>query len=149
NAEHQICLRGDEIIDCLVSAEIVKINGRSCALIVMQDITERKRTEAELVAAIEAVMQDTSWFSQTVIEKLAHIRHGGGPHTNRAAIADLTAREREVLGALCQGASDADIALQLGISRNTVRNHVSTIYEKIGVNRRSAAVVWARERGFT
>jgi len=149
NAETEICLRDDEILDCLVSAEVVKINDHPCALIVMQDITERKRTETELVAAIEAVMQDTSWFSQTVIEKLAHMRQSGGPHSNRAAISDLTAREREVLGALCQGASDADIALQLGISRNTVRNHVSTIYEKIGVNRRSAAVVWARERGFT
>ena len=43
-------------------------------LSVLQDITERKRTEAELFAAIEAVMKDTSWFSRTVIEKLAAIR---------------------------------------------------------------------------
>jgi len=149
DTDTQVRLKDDEVIDCLVSAERVRIGGRPCALIAMQDITERKRTETELVAAIEAVMQDTSWFSQTVIEKLAHMRQSGGAHANRAAIADLTVREREVLGALCQGASDADIAQQLGISRNTVRNHVSTIYEKIGVNRRSAAVVWARERGFT
>ncbi|MGH8154887.1 MAG: hypothetical protein ACREP0_06585 [Rhodanobacteraceae bacterium] len=31
--------------------------------------------------------------------------------------------------------------------RNTVRNHVASLYAKIGVNRRSAAVVWGRERG--
>ena len=64
-------------------------------------------------------------------------------------LADLTRRERDVLGALCRGLSDAGIADQLGISRHTVRNHVATLYEKIGVNRRSAAVVWANERGFT
>ena len=34
-----------------------------------------------------------------------------------------------------------------GHSANTVRNHVSRLYAKIGVNRRSAAVIWARERG--
>jgi DNA-binding CsgD family transcriptional regulator len=35
----------------------------------------------------------------------------------------------------------------LGLSQNTIRNHVSALYRKIGVNRRSAAVIWARERG--
>jgi DNA-binding CsgD family transcriptional regulator len=37
----------------------------------------------------------------------------------------------------------------LRLSRNTIRNHVSSLYRKIGVNRRSAAVIWARERGIT
>jgi hypothetical protein len=35
----------------------------------------------------------------------------------------------------------------LGLSKVTVRNHVMAIYAKIGVNRRAAAVIWARERG--
>ena len=34
------------------------------------------------------------------------------------------------------------------MSRNTVRNHVASLYRKLGVNRRSALIVWARERGF-
>jgi DNA-binding CsgD family transcriptional regulator len=33
------------------------------------------------------------------------------------------------------------------MTRNTVRNHVARIYGKIGVNKRGAAIVWARERG--
>ena len=41
----------------------------------------------------------------------------------------------------------AAIAARLGLSRNTVRNHVARLYAKIGVNRRSGAVVWGRERG--
>jgi DNA-binding CsgD family transcriptional regulator len=36
----------------------------------------------------------------------------------------------------------------MGVSRNTVRNNVARIYGKLGVNRRSAAIIWARERGF-
>ncbi len=64
-------------------------------------------------------------------------------------LAQLTSREREVLGLMCQGHDDDGIAKGLKLSRNTVRNHVATIYSKIGVHRRSAAIVWARDRGIT
>jgi PAS domain S-box-containing protein len=149
NLEASIRGKDDETLDCSVSAEIVMINQQNCSLIVLQDITERKRTETELIVAIEAVMQDTSWFSRSVIEKLAAIRHPGGARMTGPALGDLTSREQDVLGALCQGLTDAEIASRLAIARNTVRNHISTIYGKIGVNRRGAAIVWARERGFT
>lgn len=134
-------------IDCLLSAEAVVIHGEPCLLCVVQDITEYKRSEMDLVAAIEEVMKDTSWFSRTVMERLAQIRH---PYDGAGApgeLNDLTPREREVLVLICKGHGDAEIATTLKLSRNTVRNHVSTLYSKIGVNRRSAAVVWGRERG--
>ena len=138
-----------EVLDCVLMAERVRINEAECMLVVVQDITERKRTETELVEAIEAVMQDTSWFSRSVIERLAYIRRPGESRSAETALADLTPREQDVLGAICQGMSDVEIASQLNIARNTVRNHITTLYDKINVNRRSAAVVWARERGFT
>ncbi|HXS03033.1 MAG TPA: helix-turn-helix transcriptional regulator [Rhodanobacter sp.] len=134
-------------IDCLLSAEPVVIQGEACILCVIQDITERKRSEMDLVAAIEAVMKDTSWFSRTVMEKLAQVRHPGAGSGTRGELGELTPREKEVLILICKGHSDADIAAILKLSRHTVRNHVATLYGKIGVNRRSAAVVWGRERG--
>jgi PAS domain S-box-containing protein len=137
------------VIDCLISAEVVEIAAQQCVLSVMLDISERKRSEADLVAAIEAVMKDTTWFSQTVIEKLANLRKPKGVGPPGVELAELTLREREVLELICEGLSDADIAEGLGLSRNTVRNHVATLYGKINVHRRSAAVVWARERGIT
>lgn len=133
-------------IDCLLSAEPVTIQREACVLFVVRDITERKRSEADLMDAIEAVMQDTSWFSRTVMEKLAQLRHPEDASA-KAELATLTAREREVLDLICKGQTDAEIASALKLSRNTVRNHVATLYGKIGVNRRSAAVVWGRERG--
>lgn len=138
-----------EVLDCVLMAERVRINEEECMLVVVQDITDRKRSETELVAAIEAVMQDTSWFSRSVIERLAYIRRPGESRAAETALADLTPREQDVLGAICQGMSDVEIAAQLGIAKNTVRNHIATLYDKIDVNRRSAAVVWARERGYT
>ena len=147
--ELQIRTKAGQAIDCLVSAHIVTIGDQPCVLSVLQDITSRKRSEVELIAAIEAVMQDASWFSRTVIEKLASMRRPKGPGQPTAELADLTPRERDILGLICEGLTDQEIARKRGLSRNTVRSHVSTVYRKIDVHRRSAAVVWARDRGFT
>jgi PAS domain S-box-containing protein len=149
NFEARLLVRGSLAVDYLISAEVVDIQAQPCVLSVMLDISERKRSEADLVAAIEAVMKDTTWFSQTVIEKLANLRRPQGGGAGGAALAELTLREREVLELICGGLSDNDIAERLGLSRNTVRNHVATLYGKIDVHRRGAAIVWARERGIT
>lgn len=146
NKEIPVRTREGAIIDCLLSADTVTIQDEPCVLCVIQDITERKRSETDLLAAIDAVMKDTSWFSRTVMEKLAQLRQpeSGGA---KAELAALTPREKDVLRLICKGQSDAEIAAALKLSRNTVRNHVATLYGKIGVNRRGAAVVWGRERG--
>ncbi|MEN9310778.1 MAG: hypothetical protein RLY77_903 [Pseudomonadota bacterium] len=145
NRDVQLRTPDGSIIEGALSAESVVIHDEACALFVIQDVTDRKRTEAELISAIEAVMKDASWFSRTVMEKLAHVRR---PQAAAANSESLTTREREVLELICSARNDGDIADTLGLSRNTVRNHVATLYGKIGVNRRSAAVVWGRERGF-
>ncbi|MCF5239787.1 PAS domain S-box protein, partial [Pseudomonas sp. PA-5-4G] len=139
--------KGNEVIDCVVSADTVIIEDVPCYLLVMMNITERKRSELELVAAIEEVMQDASWFSQTLIEKLANAKSVNSPNLPNVAFTDLTARERDVLGLICEGLADKEIASRLKLAPNTVRNHVATVYSKLGVHSRSAAIVWARERG--
>ncbi|WP_454696107.1 PAS domain S-box protein [Achromobacter aegrifaciens] len=149
NRDVALAAKDGSQLDCLLSAEPVTIGGQQRVLLAIQDITERKRSETELLTAIEAVMQDTSWFSRSVIEKLAQLREPAPATRDVAELAQLTSREREVLGLMCQGHDDDGIARQLKLSRNTVRNHVATIYSKIGVHRRSAAIVWARDRGIT
>ncbi|MCJ2009398.1 PAS domain S-box protein [Methylobacterium sp. J-092] len=134
-------------IDCLISAERVIINNEACVLCVLQDITDRKRSERELITAIEAVMADASWFSHGVIDKLATLRNPARSGRPLVTVENLTIRERDMLTRICQGATDQEIGAELKLSPNTVRNHVSALYRKLGVNRRSAVVVWAQERG--
>jgi PAS domain S-box-containing protein len=145
----QLRAKDETLVECLASADTVSINDEPCVLLVIQDITERKRTEDDLMAAIEAVMADTSWFSRSVVEKLAALRQSARPRGSTAELEDLTSREREVLGLICQGMSDKDMSQALKLSPNTVRNHVFSLYQKIGVNRRSAVIIWARERGLS
>lgn len=67
--------------------------------------------------------------------------------TNRAALASLgiTDREHETLIALAEGLSNKEIARRFGVSPNTVKTQVSSLYEKLDVSRRTQAVQKARE----
>jgi len=62
-------------------------------------------------------------------------------------LAMLTAREREILDLVASGATNQEIADRLFISEKTVRNHLTAIFDKIGVSSRSQAIVFARDRG--
>jgi PAS domain S-box-containing protein len=135
------------LIDCAVSADTVNIQDTPCYLLVLMDITERKRTELELVSAIEEVMKDASWFSRTLIEKLANVKSINSQKLPGVSFTDLTARERDVLSLICEGLADKEIAARLKLAPNTVRNHVAAVYLKLDVHSRSEAIVWARERG--
>jgi pimeloyl-ACP methyl ester carboxylesterase/DNA-binding CsgD family transcriptional regulator len=64
------------------------------------------------------------------------------------AFASLSPREREVLTLIAEGLGNAQIAERLSISEKTVRNHVSNLFDKLGVWTRAQAIVFAIERGF-
>lgn len=55
----------------------------------------------------------------------------------------LTRREKQILHLLGQGLPNRAIAEELGIGETTVKTHIYNVYRKIGVNRRSSAVLWA------
>lgn len=64
------------------------------------------------------------------------------------AFAHLSLREREVLTLITEGLGNAQIAERLSISEKTVRNHVSNVFDKLGVWTRAQAIVFSIERGF-
>ena len=133
--------------DFQLSAETTEIQGVSCVLSLMQDVREHKQTETELLTAVESVMQDTTWLSQRIVERLATVKASGKASAPAPEVSSLPDRLRAVLTLIAQGLSDDEIAAKLSITRNTVRNHVSAIYARLGIRKRSAVVVWARERG--
>lgn len=68
----------------------------------------------------------------------------GTPHGK----AELSARETEVLGLICRGMSNLEIADHLFVSVNSVKTYVRQVYQKIEVNRRAQAVAWGFEHGY-
>jgi len=85
-------------------------------------------------------------FKEAVLEFTGQAAPAVGP--DRAFDA-LSPREREALGLLIQGLSNSSIAERLGISEKTVRNHLSNLFDKLGVWSRAQAIVFAREHGFS
>jgi pimeloyl-ACP methyl ester carboxylesterase/DNA-binding CsgD family transcriptional regulator len=60
----------------------------------------------------------------------------------------LSSREREILNLLARGLTNLDIGRELFISEKTVRNHVTSIFEKLGVHSRAHAIVLAKDNGY-
>jgi DNA-binding NarL/FixJ family response regulator len=73
---------------------------------------------------------------------------GQTPASQNAAFGELSKRERETLALLAEGLSNSEIAERLGISEKTVRNHLSHLFDKLGVWSRAQAIVFARDHGF-
>lgn len=91
----------------------------------------------ELVTAIRRVMTGERVVDPELA--LTALSDGDNP---------LTRREREVLRAALDGASIADIAARLYLSEGTVRNHLSTAIQKLGVHNRMEAARYAEEKGW-
>ncbi|MCZ7658476.1 MAG: LuxR C-terminal-related transcriptional regulator [Xanthobacteraceae bacterium] len=140
---------GEFSLDCFMSPVEMTVNGERRVFCAIQEGDEPRESERDLFAAIQTVLADTSWFARTVIDKMKALRHGNGAGEDLEGIDMLSDREREVLGLICEGVSDAEMSNMLRLSPNTVRNHIASLYRKIGVNRRGAAIIWARERGIT
>ena len=72
---------------------------------------------------------------------------GPAPAAQERGPLDLTAREREVLAGVARGERSKEIAVRLGISERTVGSYLNSIFAKLGVDSRAAAVAVAMERG--
>lgn len=112
---------------------------------IARDVSARRQTEQQLKAAIREVIDDATWFAQSVLEKMTHVSSNDGPSLKAS---DLTDREREVIELIAKGMKNNEIATELNLSYATIRNYVARIYGKLDVHSRAEAVIWARERGF-
>jgi pimeloyl-ACP methyl ester carboxylesterase/DNA-binding CsgD family transcriptional regulator len=65
----------------------------------------------------------------------------------RGRFPTLTPREMQILEYIAQGRDNAQIAARLDLSEKTVRNHITSIFDKLGVESRAQAIVMAREQG--
>ena len=101
---------------------------------------------SELLAAVRAVYQGGVTVSPAVARKLA-VRSSYGQDSGTDALERLSRREREVLKLIGEGCDNTDISERLFLSEQTVRNYVSLLYGKLGVERRSQAIRIAKDAG--
>lgn len=104
-------------------------------------------TPETLIEAVRTVANGGTFLHTVLTSQSGAVRLDGDWRVEAAAKPDpLTAREREVLGLMTNGLSNAQIASALGLGEGTVRNHVSSILSKLGVTDRTKAVLLAIQR---
>ena len=117
-----------------------------------KDVSPRR-----LIEAIRLVHQGSYVVEDRVLEKpqvgewlLAQFDQVEGAEADSlgALLVPLSPREMEILQHIAQGKSNKEIAYELGISRQTVKNHMTSILRKLAVNDRTQAAIYALRRGW-
>ncbi|MEV0650604.1 response regulator transcription factor [Phytomonospora sp. NPDC050363] len=108
-----------------------------------------KNTDAAaLIDAVRVVARGDGLISPAVTRRLIAKFAQAMPNQDPALdLSQLTRREREVFAALGRGASNAEIATELGMAEATVKTHVSRVLAKLGLRSRVHAAIRAREAG--
>jgi DNA-binding NarL/FixJ family response regulator len=106
-------------------------------------------TAEDLLAAVRAVAGGAAWFDPAVAPRLLErYRRVVAPAARDAARLDLlTDREHDVLRLMARGATNAEIGATLFVAEATVKTHVGSIFQKLGVRDRAAAIVFAYDHG--
>lgn len=100
---------------------------------------------AAIISSILAVMAGERVMASAVANRVLDMLTGAT--TPKEFYDGLTAREIEILKLLASGMANKQIAYRLKISEKTVRNHVSNMYEKLGIYDRAQAVLYAVRKG--
>jgi DNA-binding NarL/FixJ family response regulator len=103
----------------------------------------------DLVAAVRVVAGGEALLAPRVTRRLIEefARRPAGADPDPAALAALTAREREALELMARGLSNAEMATSLFVSEHTVKTHVGNVLAKLGLRDRIQAVILAYEVG--
>jgi ATP/maltotriose-dependent transcriptional regulator MalT len=140
---------GDLLHECIVATEVRRNavaflgwsrHGTPVGELLSRHAASHPSAWAHEVAGVATGMPGIStYFSPTTA-----LPHERAQLPAGAVAPTLSPRERDVLNELARGSTYADIAATLFVSENTVKTHVSSLYSKLSVNRRSAALAVAR-----
>lgn len=127
-------------------------------VVVLTSFADRERIiEAVDAGAVGYLLKDTE--PDELLRGVRAAARGEAPFAPKAAVAllrdragersepGLTTREREVLALVAEGLPNKLIARQLEISEKTVKAHLTSVFQAIGVTDRTQAAIWFRERG--
>jgi two-component system nitrate/nitrite response regulator NarL len=103
-----------------------------------------------LFKSIHVAMRGEYWMDRTAVSDLVTALREASPKPDVPAAErpfGLTRRELEIVTAVASGESNKEIAQQLGISEETVKHHLTRIYDKVGASTRLELALFARHHG--
>ncbi len=141
-------------VDGVEATRRLVADGVECEVVVLTSYSDSARIVAALDAgAVGYLLKDAD--PEDLISGIRAVSRGESPLHPRVArqllaarsempqSVDLTPREAEVLGLVRQGLANKQIARRLGISERTVKAHLTSVFQRIGVADRTQAALWA------
>lgn len=97
-----------------------------------------------LYKCLQAVVNGEYWVGHDRVQDIVdHLRLGGRDANEPPPSAQLTRRELQIVAAIVDGATNKDIGRQFGLSEQTVKNHLSHVFDKLGVSNRLELALYA------
>ena len=104
----------------------------------LANVTEKEIDPQGLVKAIHDIASGKSILSPDIMAGVMRVVRSGGSNEDRS-LGSLSGQERRVLALVAEGKTNKEIGLDLGLSDNTVKNYLVSVFEKLHVKRRSQA----------
>jgi two-component system, NarL family, nitrate/nitrite response regulator NarL len=128
----------------LLTAAIESVDMTTALRLGALGVLQKTSTPDLLFRCLRAVMRGQYWVGRdvvrTLVQALAEATRGNGAMNP----ATITPRERDVVAAVARGATNKGIAQSLGVSEQTVKNHLSSIFDKTGVSSRLELALYAQ-----
>jgi two-component system, NarL family, response regulator DevR len=103
---------------------------------------------AGLIASIRDVLAGKSVLSDKITNKVMEMMRTGKPKTAEASLHSLSAQETRVLQLVAEGRTNREVADQMKLSGNTVKNYLGSVFGKLKIRNRSQAVaLWIEHQG--
>ncbi len=129
----------------LLTAAIEPVETVAALRLGARGIVLKESLTQMLYKSIRAVMAGELWVGhERMVDLMRSIETSRSASTREGPAASrLTARELEIVGAIVDGAANKDIGSQFGLSEQTVKNHLSRIFDKLGVSNRLELALFA------
>lgn len=124
---------------------------QQCLRLGAMGLIKKEQTSSILLKAIEKVYKGEIWFDRAminnVLSSILQQKSSKEADPETAKIANLTVRELEVTTLVCEGKKNKQIAERLFITDTTVRHHLTSVFNKLGVADRLELVIYAYKYG--
>lgn len=137
--------RAAEVKTVLLTAAIEREETVDAMRLGARGVVLKESATQVLYKCIRAVMDGEFWVGRECIGDLMQSlrQNGRAPVRDVSPASHLTRRELQVVSAIVDGSTNKDLAKDLGISEQTVKNHLSNIFDKLGVSNRLELALYA------
>jgi DNA-binding NarL/FixJ family response regulator len=136
----------------LLAGVIDKAHLLTAVQLGVRGVVVKDSTTELLFEAIVSVMGGRFWLGQTLVSDLIELVRTLSQTSNWAGTKQdlgLTRREREVLGLVISGCTNRQIATQFSLSEETIKHHLTRMFDKVGASNRLELAMKATQSGFS